>query len=138
MNIKDLRASIGMTQKELSEYFGIPDKTIKNWEQGTRKAPEYLIKLIEYKIKKEEIGMNKTVKKATEIMEGTYKQDLPDVNIGDAVKLGDIWDGNGENPETSCSYQIAENDWINYGFEIVEKSDKTLETVIKITDIELL
>ena len=82
--------------------------------------------------------MNKTVKKATEIMEGTYKQDLPDVNIGDTVKLGDIWDGNGENPETSYSYQIAENDWINYEFEIVEKSDKILETVVKITDIELL
>ena len=82
--------------------------------------------------------MNEVVKKAMEIMEGTYRQDLPDVNIGDTVRLGDIWDGNGEDPETSYSYQIAEYDWINYEFEVIEENEDTLDTVVKITGIELL
>ncbi len=82
--------------------------------------------------------MNKAIKEAMEIMEGVYVQDLPQVKIGEEVALKEIWDGEGEVPEESCSYQIAEIEWINYEFETVEKSDKTLETVVKITDIELL
>jgi hypothetical protein len=85
-----------------------------------------------------ETKTNKAIKKATEIMEGIYRQDLPNVNIGDIVRLGDIWDGNGEIPETSYSYQVSECDWLNYEFQIVEKSDKALEAVVKVTGIELL
>ena len=100
---------------------------------------EIVIELIEeHYNKKEGIYMNEVVKKAMEIMEGTYRQDLPDVNIGDTVRLGDIWDGNGEDPETSYSYQIAEYDWINYEFEVIEENEDTLDTVVKITGIELL
>ena len=141
MNIKELRASIGMTQKEFSEYFDIPDKTIKNWEQGTRKTPGYLIKLIEYKIKKEELVMKKckeVLNKAREIMEGVYVQNLPELIIGDEVKLADVWDGNGDVPTESYSYQISEAEWINYEFEVIEENEDTLDTVVKITDIELL
>jgi hypothetical protein len=85
-----------------------------------------------------EVKTNKVIKKATEIMEGVYRQELPNVNVGNIVRLGDIWDGNGEIPETSYSYQVSEFDWLNYEFQIVEKSNKALETVVKITGIELL
>ena len=53
--IKELRNQAGMTQKQFSEYFGIPHKTIQNWEGGQRGCPEYLQQLIEYKLKKEGI-----------------------------------------------------------------------------------
>ena len=46
MNIKELRAATNMTQKEFSEYLGIPKRTIENWETEHRKCPEYLITLI--------------------------------------------------------------------------------------------
>lgn len=42
-----------MTQQAFAEYFEIPKRNIENWESGARKAPEYLVKLIEYKLKKE-------------------------------------------------------------------------------------
>ena len=85
-----------------------------------------------------EVKTNKVIKKATEIMEGVYRQELPNVNVGDIVRLGDIWNGNGEIPEASYSYQVSEFDWLNYEFQIVENSNKALETVVKITGVELL
>jgi DNA-binding transcriptional regulator YiaG len=44
-----------MTQKEFAEYFGIPKRTIENWDEGIRECPEYLFKLMEYKLTKEGI-----------------------------------------------------------------------------------
>ena len=55
MNIKDLRIQSGMSQSQFAEYFGIPLDTLQNWEQGRRKCPDYLLDLIEYKLKNENI-----------------------------------------------------------------------------------
>lgn len=43
-----------MTQKAFAEYFSIPKRTIENWEGGQNKCPEYLLDLMEYKLRKEE------------------------------------------------------------------------------------
>ena len=53
MTIKELRAASGMTQKEFSDYFNIPRRSIEDWETGKRTPPEYLVDLIEYKLKAE-------------------------------------------------------------------------------------
>lgn len=53
MTIKDLRTASGMTQKAFAEYFGIPKRTIENWEGGKRDAADYLLTLIEYKLRRE-------------------------------------------------------------------------------------
>ena len=53
MTFKELRAKSGMTQKQFSEYFGIPRRTIENWEGGQRKCPQYLLDLMKYKLDKE-------------------------------------------------------------------------------------
>ena len=47
MNILELRKKTGFSQGKFSTYIGIPLKTLQNWEQGTRKPPDYLICLIE-------------------------------------------------------------------------------------------
>ena len=57
VNIKELRLSTGMTIQEFSDYFNIPRRTIENWEGGQRKPPVYVVELIKYKIKKEEMEM---------------------------------------------------------------------------------
>ncbi len=36
-----------MTQTEFGNLFGIPMHTIQNWEYGERKAPDYVINMIE-------------------------------------------------------------------------------------------
>lgn len=50
MTIKEMRAKSGMTQKAFSDYLNIPKRTIEDWESGKRKAPDYVVELIEYKL----------------------------------------------------------------------------------------
>ena len=55
MSIKELRQASKMTQKEFSEYFNIPKRSVENWEGGQRECPAYLLELMEYKLKNEGI-----------------------------------------------------------------------------------
>lgn len=53
MTIRELRTAAAMTQKAFSEYFGIPKRTIEDWEGDRRSCPAYVLTLIEYKLQKE-------------------------------------------------------------------------------------
>ena len=53
MTFKELRERSGMTRPQFAEYFGIPYRTIQNWELGIRECPDYLLNLMEYKLRKE-------------------------------------------------------------------------------------
>jgi DNA-binding transcriptional regulator YiaG len=44
--IKAIRASTGLTQKEFEKAFGIPSRTYEAWEMGERKPPQYVIRLL--------------------------------------------------------------------------------------------
>ena len=44
-----------MTQKVFAEYFGIPKRTVENWEGCQNKCPEYLLSLMAYKLRNENI-----------------------------------------------------------------------------------
>ena len=79
--------------------------------------------------------MYNIVERAKQIDE--FDNDLPDIEQGEML-LGDLWDGTGDVPEDSWSIQLTDSDWINYVFDIVERKDDPLKTVIRITDIELL
>ncbi|MBQ8490781.1 helix-turn-helix domain-containing protein [Pseudobutyrivibrio sp.] len=51
----ELRESTGMTRREFCEYFGIPYRTMQDWELGNRKMPDYLLRLMIYKINIDQI-----------------------------------------------------------------------------------
>lgn len=51
--IKEMREKAGMTQKMFSDFFGIPVRTLQDWEAGLRKPPEYVVRLLPYKLKAE-------------------------------------------------------------------------------------
>lgn len=55
MTFKEMREKSGMSRKEFTEYFGIPYRTVQSWELGDRTCPDYLLNLMEYKLKKEGI-----------------------------------------------------------------------------------
>lgn len=83
--------------------------------------------------------MNETVKRAMEIIKNSeWDTVIPELEIGDVVEINDVWDGNGEVPEESYSYQLDEENWIDYRFKVVEKAENPLDTKIKITAIELM
>lgn len=51
--LADLRMLAGMNRKQFAEYFGIPYRTVENWEVGNRAIPAYVLSLIEYKLEHE-------------------------------------------------------------------------------------
>ena len=51
--IKKMRAETGMSQAKFCEYFGIPKRTLEEWERGSRKPPEYLVRLLVYRLSTE-------------------------------------------------------------------------------------
>lgn len=53
--IRRIRESTGMNRKEFAAYFGIPYPTITDWELGHRKMPDYLLRLIKYKVEMEKL-----------------------------------------------------------------------------------
>lgn len=54
INIKRIRSKTGLTQTEFAKKFGIPKRTIENWEAGSRKCPSYLLALINEKVESEQ------------------------------------------------------------------------------------
>lgn len=50
-----IKEASGMNWKEFSAYFQIPYRTVQDWERGNRKMPEYLLRLMEYKLRIEKI-----------------------------------------------------------------------------------
>ncbi len=50
-----VRGATDWSQKEFAEYFYIPRRTLQEWEIGNRRMPEYLLRLIIYKLENEKI-----------------------------------------------------------------------------------
>ena len=50
LKLIELRSSTGMNRREFAEYFEIPYRTVQEWELGNRRMPEYLLRLMAYKI----------------------------------------------------------------------------------------
>ena len=46
--IKELRGETGLNRKAFCEKFEIPYRTVTEWERGTRNAPDYVLRLLEY------------------------------------------------------------------------------------------
>ena len=53
--LKKLRENTGMNRREFAEYFGIPYRTVQDWELGNRKIPAYLLRLMAYKLRTEKL-----------------------------------------------------------------------------------
>ncbi len=49
--IRNLRLETGLSRKDFAENIGIPLRTIEDWEAGRRKPPEYVPRLLTYKVK---------------------------------------------------------------------------------------
>lgn len=57
--IKELRESTGMNRREFCDYFHIPYRTVTEWERDNRHAPEYVLRLLEYYIRMEQMMLDR-------------------------------------------------------------------------------
>lgn len=53
--MRALRLSTGMNRRAFCEKYHIPYQTVTEWELGRREMPDYVLELLEYRVKMEEI-----------------------------------------------------------------------------------
>ena len=51
--VRALRSKAGMNRTEFSEWLGMPQRTLEAWERGEREMPDYVLRLIAYKVRME-------------------------------------------------------------------------------------
>ncbi len=73
MNIREMRTQLGDTQSEFAARYHIPFRTIQNWENGLRKPPQYILDLLENRIREDLVNR----KTNTLPKYDTRKSDLP-------------------------------------------------------------
>ena len=49
-DIKALKSASGMTNSQMSEFSGIPVRTLENWLSKKRTPPDYVVSLLCYKM----------------------------------------------------------------------------------------
>lgn len=55
----ETRKETGMNRKEFADFLRIPYRTVQDWELGKRQMPEYLLRLIKFRVDAENEKMNK-------------------------------------------------------------------------------
>ncbi len=61
--IEKIKRKYRYDRKEFCEYFEIPYMTETDWELGNRRVPTYLLRLMEYKIRIEQLADKKNQEK---------------------------------------------------------------------------
>jgi transcriptional regulator with XRE-family HTH domain len=81
--IKTERIRHGLTQGQLSNLTGIPARTIQNWENGVRKCPDYVEKMV---LEKLDITFNQPdYKTIVEDVLGMLKHDVGVLDNADTI-----------------------------------------------------
>ena len=51
MTVKEIRELTGLSQAKFGTRYNIPLRTIQAWELGERSCPEYVLELLEFRVK---------------------------------------------------------------------------------------
>lgn len=56
MTIRDVRKLTNLSQPQFCDRYNIPLPTLRKWEQGKREPPDYVVELLEFKVR-DDLGM---------------------------------------------------------------------------------
>lgn len=59
--LKKIREELGMNRTDFSRYVGIPLRTLEEWEAGRRQMPDYVLRLIAYYTKMQQLLREKEI-----------------------------------------------------------------------------
>lgn len=59
--LKGIREMLDMNRTEFSRYMDIPLRTLEEWEAGRRQMPEYVLRLISYYVRAQQILREKGI-----------------------------------------------------------------------------
>ena len=61
--VKEIRKLSGLERKEFSAWLDIPYRTMQEWELGRRAMPEYVLRLMAYKVYHSKVKLQKKASK---------------------------------------------------------------------------
>ena len=59
--LKGTRELLGMNRTEFSQYMNIPLRTLEEWEAGRRQMPDYVLRLIAYYVRVQQLLKKKGI-----------------------------------------------------------------------------
>lgn len=86
--IKELRKDLHLNRREFCDYFNIPYRTVQDWECGKRTMPEYVLRLLEYKIRTDEKLIEQRQERKSQKGEGTG---IRRMRISDYEEVHKLW-----------------------------------------------
>ncbi len=119
MNIKEIRYTTGLSQRDFSNMFDIPISTLQKWEQGESSPTPYIIKLIANQLPIDNDNMLKIEDNNGKVY--YYNRDAGYLidSIGTKIKIGEDLDGV---KEKNLSLYVA--DLFESYYEIVDKFNR--------------
>lgn len=119
MNIKEIRYTTGLSQRDFSNMFDIPISTLQKWEQGESSPTPYIIKLIANQLPIDNDNMLKIEDNNGKVYYYNREAGYLIDSIGTKIKIGEDLDGV---KEKNLSLYVA--DLFESYYEIVDKFNR--------------
>lgn len=121
-HLKQLREETGMNRRQFADFFCIPLRTVEDWEAGKRNMPEYLMRLIAYKVKLECID-------AVSMQSGRFLEKGRNINIindenGNSIVIINDIRFKGKQHINWEEVEVYIKEYVGCCYEIIETSDK--------------
>lgn len=105
MEIQEFRKRANMSQRQFASHFGIPLGTLRNWEQGIAKPPEYVLSMLLARVRRDKMINFETIK---------LIRLLDDLAAKTANGIKPFAEMNEKNRDTFVFYQEVEDTEGNY------------------------
>lgn len=116
MTIKELRKSTGLPQAKFSKKYGIPRRTLEDWEADKRTPPDYVVDMLAYIVASENVNHKAWVFYEYRDRVGTGSYELFTDRDAAIAYAKDLWDSMTEYDQQSYlndpagEYCVAEMD----------------------------
>ena len=121
--MKEIRAITGLTRKDFSDKYGIPLRTLEEWEAGRRIPPEYVIRMLAYYVGVSAIVEQADGNTSEEIKNSRNVNIIRDIENRKIVFIHDIIFKNKQNIKWDEVEQYLEQ-YINEFYTIAEDGEK--------------
>ena len=86
MKISEMRELLGVSRAEFSRQYGIPVRTLENWESGKSNCPEYVNKLLERAVREDAAKFTHTNAGGRIMSIGNWVSHRKPVKLGKEIK----------------------------------------------------
>lgn len=120
--LRELRVELGVNRKEFASTYGIPLRTVEDWEAGRRKMPEYLLRLLAYRVRMDNIQKSADLSREIKAQNGNVNI-VSEVDGKKVVLINDI---RFKSRRTLDWKEVEEclKEYIGKYYEIVETSER--------------